>query len=189
MKDLITFHGASGALADKLVAAHEAGLQVREITHGINGYPEPFHGEFFVSGFNDFVAAEAFARASGGVVGEARWKDGWAAVERFSPRNCPLEPTCMGVGDNDRVFTVAHEIEYVKSAIGGEDDGERLAEWAQWLKELAVKNRKAVVLTSGTGGAAEAWARDEAMRLHYDVQNWEIGVMLDEEDDDEEVDG
>ena len=194
--ELITFHAASGELAEKLLKAHKAGLRVREITHGDNGYPEPFHGEFFVSGFTTFAEAEAFAEANGGEVGDARWKNGWSCVENFSTARGPL--TISGdlanlLGEGEFISTAGAERDFLRDELAAaeqNEDEERAVELKAKIAGLA-DYADGAIIHMNQGEVFDSYESDEAIRISYDVTNYEIGICLaadDDEDEDEDAD-
>ncbi len=188
--ELVTFHGARGNLATRLKAAHMAGLLVREITHGSNGYPEPFDGEFFVSGFDNFAAAEKFAAENDGEVGSARWKKGWHEVEGFAREFTPLSVTGDLAGlliDDCEIATAGERRGWLAGELSRAKDEEEIESFKRQIEALKEYGDAELLLLDG-GDVRESFDCDDQMSISYDVRNIEIGVRLQAEVDEDEDD-
>lgn len=175
---------ATGNKAAAIIAAEEQGLQVIEITNGINGYPERL-GNYGVIGFENWQAAQDFATEHGATVNTFHRRDGWHFWEDHGRVWEPFTPHDLLklLGDNYMIATndtelVADRLRNLVDNFSG--DFEKIKQAIKnmsdlWDKVEAADEESAVIMYSGEYYDT---IPAEAMIMKHDTHLYSIGVII-----------
>jgi hypothetical protein len=176
-----------GKQAAAMIAAEEQGYSVIEITHGMNGYPERL-GDYGITGFENFEAAETFTSEHGGTVAEFTRRDGWhfwqhlgRPIEGYTPQDF-----LKAAGDNYNIATndpeeVSDRLTSFAERFAGDMDKlrEQFADLAQlWEKVETAPDRHTVISYCGQYFDT---LPPEMMNFRHDTHQYIIGVYLPKE--------
>ena len=169
------------------LAATEQGLQVIEITYGMNGYPSRI-GDVGIIGFDNFEQAEKFAKDNGGEPHYFQTKNGWHFWEAKGWANKPysIDDYLNDLGDGYMIAeSVAERAERMKEALNDlidewEGGFNRINEYISEQEELQAKIEAAdedeSVITYL--GAYHSTCKDVLMNYHEDCTSVAIGVLI-----------
>lgn len=122
--------------------AEELDLQIKEITHGMNGYPKDL-GDIFITGFNNFENAIQFAKDNDAEVGLGKIRDGHHFYSYVGWRDKPLTAFdyLLDLGDNYSIVNIEDEKENFKETLidlveNFEDDFDYLRDWIDDKEEI-----------------------------------------------------
>lgn len=160
------------------------GLSIKDVTKGLNGYPTPFIGQF-VHGFASFEEAQRIASELGGIVVEARWKDGWNVVELHGEAFELIKASDINRGGNYTIVSSIDEIiaesNVLISQLDEEDDIEAITAIQFGTEDLVNECKQVDWLTEVVvlcEGEYVETVKRQAMFASFDSNNRAIGVFL-----------
>lgn len=184
--------------------ANNEGLQVLEtVKGGNNGYPSGFKN--VITGFYDWKQIEDFVKRYGGTPIMLHKKDGWQLWERCDTVHEPMEITAEMYGDN---YDIIHKNDYsdeqqfitdfVLPRLEGVSHIVYLQEIADGANEIwdsieSIKQRDSettegvVIYNNGIYGWREYDTIDlVCIEWSHDTHDYMIGVIINDDDEDEE---
>jgi succinate dehydrogenase/fumarate reductase flavoprotein subunit len=140
-----------------------------------NGYPN-FTGLTAYTGFETFEQAEAFANEVGGKLHSIYNRNGQSLPESRGQvwSAYTAEDYVNDLGDNYSIET----LDSIEDAIKWADSEEQKLNFEE-IRDEILKCKENEVVVSGYGKYCET-IESTLIRYHEDVHNWEIGVVVDE---------
>ncbi len=160
--------------------ADNMGLQVKELTKSLNGYPEP-HDGWAAHGFDTFQDAKDFAEEVGGEVVEIHWYDGDHFANSKGLANKPFNRSAEDFGDDYCEFSnIEEEFEVLKERIAECNSLEDIQHLIKNFEKLsdaleAAEDGEVVVAYCG---AYDDTIQANVMEYSYDTSNYAIAVTL-----------
>ena len=174
---------------DFIKLAEEKGLELVEVTQGINGYPRGVYKA--IVGFEDFQEAEDLAEEFGLEIVELRSRDGWQFYEELGRR---YEPFAASEAYRDEYdlwprITYAEYIsqEDVLGTLATAEDFDEmtamLERYKEIFEEIELLESDELVAVHRESGEAER-VKEYTCHYHYDVWRHEIALVNKDEDED-----
>jgi len=168
-----------------LEIARARGLEVKEITYGMNGCPQGL-GDRAVIGFENFEDAKAFATEVGGIVSHFETKNGWyfwlnkgQAIEPYTNNDYLND-----LGDNYSVVD-GSDLDDVKEPLKDlvenfDGDFTAIEDFIKMKKELAeeIENAEEDEVVISSHGRYFETVKKTNMGYHEDTSTYAIGVLL-----------
>ena len=174
---------------DFIKLAEEKGLELVEVTQGMNGYPKGVYKA--IVGFEDFQEAESLAEEFGLEIVELRSRDGWQFYEELGRRYEPFAAS-EAYRDEYDLWPRMSYADYIsqEDVLGTLADAEdfdemeaNLDRYKRIFEEIELlENGELVAVLRETGEAERV--KEYTCHYHYDVWRHEIALVNHEDDED-----